>query len=218
MIDFDELIERHIYRCYRQKEIGRYYPSEVGSCIRKVWYSYKYPKEISSEKRKIYEAGNIMHDFVAEVLRSEKNPEIKLLQSEMPVKTEFKDFTISGRVDDVILVETEGKKYLIEIKSSSSLMYIKMPQAHNVVQLQYYMYATGIHNGIMLYIEKNTLKTKAFEVKYDEKIVDNIIKKLEKLHQSLKNNSIPEAEAKKSQDMRWMCNYCEYQEECSKNP
>ena len=77
MIDFNKMVERHLEREHKPKEIGRYYPSEIGSCIRKTWYSYKYPQQISLELMKIFEVGNIMHGFVVEVLKSEKNREIQ---------------------------------------------------------------------------------------------------------------------------------------------
>ena len=44
-INFNKLIDKYLVREYKPKEIGRYYPSEIGSCLRKVWYSYKNPKE-----------------------------------------------------------------------------------------------------------------------------------------------------------------------------
>jgi len=214
MIDFNALIEKYVYREFRAKQIGRYYPSEVGSCLRKLWYTYKNPKEIDTEKRKIFEAGNIMHEFVTKVLKSGKSPGIKLIKTEMPVKTRFEDFIVSGRIDDVVLVESEGKLYIVEIKSVSYMKYIKKPQPHHMMQLQYYMYASGVHNGLILYVEKNTLKSKTFNVKYNEKVVDLAIKRFETLHESLKENKIPPPEGSKSKEKKWMCDYCEYREEC----
>jgi len=41
MIDFNRLIDFHLFRKSRPKGIGRYYPSEAGNCLRKTWYSYK---------------------------------------------------------------------------------------------------------------------------------------------------------------------------------
>ena len=86
MIDFNKLIDDYLYRKNRPKKIGRYYPSEAGSCLRKVWYSYKYPKEVDTELRKVFEMGNILHDFVVDVLKSEKTPSVKLIESEKQQK------------------------------------------------------------------------------------------------------------------------------------
>ena len=92
------MIDNHLHKENRPKEIGRYYPSEIGTCMRKVWYSYKFPMETNPELLKVFELGNILHDFVVQVLQSEKNPEVELLKYEFPFKVEIDDFLISGRV------------------------------------------------------------------------------------------------------------------------
>ena len=53
MIDFNALIEKHLKVKFKPKKAGRYYPSEIGSCIRKIWYSYMFPKETDAELMKI---------------------------------------------------------------------------------------------------------------------------------------------------------------------
>lgn len=217
MIDFDKLVDNHIAREHRPKQIGRYYPSEVGSCMRKLWYSYKYPQEVDSDLLKIFEAGNIIHGFVVEVLKSEKNKDVELLKSEMPFKIENEDFTVSGRVDDLVLVKASGKSVLVEVKSTKDLSFVKSPQTNHVMQLMFYMEATGVHNGIILYIDKNNLKSKVFEVEFDSHKAAEIFDRFEFLHEHLKEDEIPEAEAKAAKDMNWMCKYCEYLDKCDNN-
>jgi CRISPR/Cas system-associated exonuclease Cas4 (RecB family) len=217
MIDFDKMVDAHITREHRPKQIGRYYPSEIGGCMRKLWYSYKYPQEIDADLRKIFEAGNIIHGFVVEVLKSEKNKEVELLKSEMPFKIEEKDFTISGRVDDLILVKISGKSALVEVKSHKNISYVNEPQSSHVIQLMFYMEATGVHNGIVLYVDKNTLKSKVFEIKFDSEKASEIFDRFRFLDKSLKKNDLPEDEAKKAKDMNWMCKFCEYKAKCDEN-
>lgn len=212
-IDFNKLIDKHLWREYKPKEIGRYFPSEIGSCMRKVWFSYKKPKETEADLVRIFETGNILHDFVVEVLRSERTPEVELLENEFPFKIQVDNFLVAGRVDDLILVKLSGKKVLIEVKSTRSLKYIDNPMQRHVIQLQFYMHATGVHDGMLLYIEKNTLQTKWFDLRYDKKIVDNAIKRFKQLHKALNANKMPGAEAKISGD-EWMCRYCPYFDEC----
>ena len=216
MIDFNIMIDRYLYKEYKQKEIGRYYPSEIGSCMRKIWFSYKIPKETPKELLKIFEAGNILHDFVVRVLKSEKNPEVELLQSELPFELAVDDFTISGRVDDLLLLKEMEKQILVEVKSCKSLFYIDRPLNHNVSQLQFYMWALGVHNGILLYVEKNTLNSKVFTIKYNEEAGKQILERFKKLHKHLKDDTIPEAEAKQDQETIWMCRWCDWKEECDK--
>ena len=214
MIDFNKLIDNYLEREYRAKSIGRYYPSEVGGCLRKTWFSYKQPKETDVALMRIFEAGNMLHEFVTEVISSEKNKEVELLKSEMPIKIEKDGFIISGRIDNLVLLKVEGKEVLVEVKSTKFLP--KEVKEENEMQLQLYMSATNVHKGIILYIQKDNLQTKWFEIDYDKKKVDNILERFEILHKSLSLNEMPEAEAKKDENKKWMCNYCAWKEECGK--
>jgi len=213
-IDFNKLVDQYLLQEYKPKQIGRYYPSEIGGCIRKTWFSYKRPKQVKAELMRIFEAGNMLHEFISEVIRSEKNPEVELLSEEMPIKIEEKEFMISGRVDNLILVKISDEKILVEVKSTKML-----PEYYNKqheMQLQLYMHATEVHNGMILYIQKDNLKTKWFDIKYNEKIINKIIEKFNTLDKSLKQDKMPEAEAKLNADIKWMCRYCDYKEDCDK--
>jgi len=84
------------------------------------------------------------------------------------------------------------------------------------MQLQLYMYGTGVHNGVLLYIEKNNLKTKVFTIDFDENVVKTCLDKFKELHKSLITNIVPVAEAKQNGDIKWMCKGCEYAEKCDK--
>lgn len=216
-VDFDALIDKHITRERRPKSVGRYYPSEIGRCIRKVWYTYKYPTEIEPELRRVFELGNILHDFIVEVIRSEKTPEVELLKSEMPFKFPFKDFVVSGRIDDLMLLKSGRKKILVEVKSCKSIKRVKGPMQHHKTQLQFYMYATRVHSGMLLYVDKSTLETKSFKVAFSPKKGKQILNKFRALHKHLTNGSLPAAEAKKRKETKWMCGYCEYKGKCGKN-
>lgn len=218
MIDFNKLIDEYVYREHKPKEIGRYYPSEVGMCIRKLWYSYKYPHQIKIDVLKIFEMGDVLHDFIVRILRSGKIKDVELLKWELPFKLQMENFLISGRVDDVLLIKTSGKTVLVEVKSTGMLRIVKKPSRHHIMQLQLYMHATGIHNGILLYLEKNTLQAKVFTIDFDELIVKEALNRFNELHEHLITNSIPPAEASiNKSDIGWMCNYCEYGEKCRKD-
>ena len=217
MIDFNKLIDQHIAREQKPKKIGRYYPSEIGKCIRKTWYSYNHPHVVEPELLKIFEAGNLMHDFVADVLRSEKTPEVELLKVEMPLRFENEQFVVSGRIDDVILLKMEGRLVLVEVKSTKNISFVKRADRAHEMQLQFYMRASGIYNGIILYIDKTNLQTKMFEIKFDEKNGNQIIERFESLHKHLTEKKLPVAEAKQSVDMKWMCRFCEYKERCDED-
>ena len=212
MVDFNEFIDKHLKRENRAKSIGRYYPSEIGGCIRKTWFSYRLPKETDKNTAKVFKAGEMLHEFISEVIKSEKNPEIELVSSEIPVKIETGDFVISGRIDNLMLVKVDGKQYLVEVKSCKFLP--NEAKEDNVMQLQLYMHAIGIHDGIVLYIKKDDLQTKSFEFKYDKDMVKDILERFDVLHHTLTSQKIPDAEAKINAGKQWMCGYCLWRDEC----
>jgi CRISPR/Cas system-associated exonuclease Cas4 (RecB family) len=214
MIDFNQMIDNHLKREHRPKGIGTYYPSEIGTCLRKIWYTYKFPQETRPELLKIFELGNILHDFVVEVLRSEKNPDVELLKSEFPFKQEIDDFLVSGRIDNLILVRSSGKSILIEVKSTGDIRYVRSAQPHAITQLQLYMHVIGVHNGMLLYIDKKNLESRIFDIPYDEAYARQILDRFRLLHKSLREDALPEPEARGDRGTSWMCRYCEYRPRC----
>ncbi|MBI2005139.1 MAG: PD-(D/E)XK nuclease family protein [Candidatus Aenigmarchaeota archaeon] len=183
-----------------------------------MWYSYKYPLEVEPDRLKVFEIGNILHEFIIQVFKSEKNADlIKFLNSELPFKLEQKDFVISGRLDDIVVATEDSRKIIIEVKSIKDVRYAKEPNKNHVMQLLFYMHATGIKNGIILYVDKTNLKTKAFEIPYDEKHSMDILKRFSSLHELLKKDVLPIDEAKQSKETVWMCNMCEYRAKCDRN-
>jgi len=217
MLDLNESIHNYLKKELRPKQIGRYYPSEAGSCLRKIFYSYKIPKPLNQETTKIFEMGNLLHDFINKVLESSKNPHIELIDTEVPFKLELNNIIISGRIDNIVKLNINNKVYLVEIKSTSSLKYTQEPNFSNILQLQLYMHFKKIHNGLIIYIEKNTLQSKTFEITYDEEQAQLAIDRLLKTHSHLTDNSLPEPEAKQDKELEWQCRFCDYQEECEQN-
>lgn len=217
MIDFDSLIDSHLSRESRPKGFGKYYPSEAGSCLRKSFYSYKFPSQVEPDLLKIFEMGNIVHDFIVSVLKAGKNPSVTLLESEFPFKESVDDFIISGRVDNLIKVRASGKLFLVEVKSTKSIDFVKEASPHNITQLQLYMHFTGVHNGLLLYVDKSNLKTKSFEITYNKEEALRIIDRFRALHNHLKEDTLPEPEARAHEPIKWMCRYCEYKAQCEKD-
>ena len=214
MIDFNKFITNYLKREQRQKVQGRYYPSEIGMCMRKLWYSYRFPAETDPELMKIFEMGNMLHDFVVKVMKSDKNPEVDLLRSEFPLQLDGDGFLVSGRVDNLILVKASGQEVLVEVKSSGEIGFVKEASPHNKMQLQLYMHVTGIHNGILLYIDKKNLQSKVFSVEYSEEEAKRIIERFALLHKLLQEGRLPEPEARKGKDTTWMCKFCEFRDRC----
>ncbi|MEM2174408.1 MAG: Dna2/Cas4 domain-containing protein [Candidatus Micrarchaeia archaeon] len=213
-IDFNKMIDNYLKREIKIKEIGKYRPSEIVNCMRKIWFTYKIPKPIAKEAIRIFEAGNMLHEFITKVIKSERNPEVELLKSEVPIEIKQNNFLISGRIDDLILVKIMDKEALVEVKSCKEVPIA--PKLIHLQQLQLYMYATRIYDGYLVYIERNSLKSKTFKVNYNQKIVEDILNRFNKLHEYLIKNEIPEPEGKILKNLKYICKNCEWKEECDR--
>ena len=110
----------------------------------------------------------------------------------------------------------DNQKALLEVKSTSRLDFVKEPQESHAMQLQLYLYAKKMNLGYVLYIEKNTLQSKIFEVQYDENKVNEILDRFRAMDFYLKQDQMPPAEAKINEKKGWMCSSCHYFEECEK--
>ncbi len=215
MIDFNEMLSNYLRRESRPRTAGKYYPSESGSCMRKTWYSYKMPREADKELVKFFEAGNLVHELVADVIKSDKNPGIDLLATESPMFISHNDFVISGRMDDILLVRVDSKIYILEVKSVSSLNYCKEPKKPHIAQLQLYMHSSGIHDGLILYIERNNLQSAVFKINYEPDVVKATLERFAKLNVHLRTEKLPEPEARiERKELGWQCDKCQYKKEC----
>jgi CRISPR/Cas system-associated exonuclease Cas4 (RecB family) len=157
----------------------------------------------------------MLHDFITEVIKSEKNQDVELLKSEMPLFLKQKDFVISGRIDNLILLKIDNRQVLVEVKSAKYLP--EEPKPENIMQLQFYMYATKVWDGLLVYIQKDNLQTISFPIRCRKETAHRILQRFETLHNHLTNNTLPEPEAKFSRKKSWACNYCDWREECDKN-
>jgi len=217
MINFDDMVDRFLQSEIRIRSIGRYYPSEVGQCMRKTWYAFRNPKPFDKELKKVFEAGNRLHEFVADVFKSDKVEEVELVEKEVPFELNFDDFTISGRIDDLIKIKLGNKEALVEVKSTKDLRYMEEASESHVMQLQLYLHARQIKEGILLYLEKNTLKSKTFHVVYDENVFNQVIERFRLLHKKLIDGKLPSPESRLDDNKRWMCISCQYAEDCFKD-
>jgi len=219
----NNIIDNFLDREEKEKEPFSFYPSEIPYCQRKNYYSRKAPIPFDKKTKRIFHTGNLYHNFITYLLKHNFE-DTKLLDSERSVtiiaEPEY-DVDIRGRLDNLVLINLdnekgEKEKTIFEVKSSSSIQFLKEPQKHHVMQLTPYLRALQLKKGYIVYVEKNTLQTKVFPVKYDKEIFLNVVKRARDLAKHLRENTLPEAEGKVLKD--WQCKYCPkgYKEMCDK--
>jgi CRISPR/Cas system-associated exonuclease Cas4 (RecB family) len=218
MKDFiDNLIKEFLGKRIRERKEGIIFPSEIGYCLRRLYYLYKKPKEISFETLKLFESGNIVHGWFVNVLYSSYQKDlIASFNYEQKLEYIENDLKICGRFDDIILIKIGEEKKLIEVKSAKGVDLIDKPKDHHYLQVNFYMKMLNMNKAYIVYISRTNLDMKVFEVSYSEEKFKELIKRAKFLNEHIKNNKLPFQEARLN-NSAWQCRWCEYKNECDRD-
>ena len=214
MIDFNDFISKVLEKEMAVPVSGEYSPLGLSGCIRKSWYNHSFPKKTNADKLRIYKISNMIFDFIVSLFSDSKDPQVELIEKNMIINLEKDSIKIKGKIPDLLLVKIGGIKWLIQIKPVRWLDRTTSPNSVHRDILHLYMNAFSVPRAILLYVEKNTLKTKHFEIDYMPEISLKIIARAKELDSHIQSKKIPEAEAKIKDNIRWQCGYCDYAEEC----
>ncbi len=130
---------------------------------------------------------------------------------------EDKEHNFKGHCDGIIelIKDNPKERYVIDFKTvkEQKFAYLKEPDQVYIVQINIYMWLSGVKKGIIFYEEKNTHELREFRVSYDESKIEDIKKnalKLKKVLDAKQLPSIPKTFAKSKKP----CCYCEFREKC----
>ena len=208
-MNIDAWIDEFLKKDKDSRQIDIYYASEAGDCPRRIYFSVTKPKPPERSALRVFKLGHMIHDFIYKVINEQSN-KFDYIDFERRVTVTHSDFVINGMID--IYVINKKSPEVIEVKSIRSFDYLDKPLPKHVIQLQLYMYATRSKVGHLIYVEKNSLKTRYFPVVYDKKLVSQTIDKLAKISQCIKSETMPE---RVSEDFNYYeCVYCPYKKEC----
>ncbi len=200
----------------RPKRTGAYFPSEIGACIRRSYYSYLYPQPTAPSALRIFALGNELHAFIAEALKASE--EFSRVEDEKPIRIDYADeetnFSIFGRIDDYVVTKKDNKTILIEAKSVGDVNKVNEPEKKHVMQLMLYLKAEAADYGLLVYADKKNLQIRQFKVSFSEQAYAKIIERFKDLDFHLKNKKLPPAEYYFNEELVWQCKYCPYYDRC----
>jgi CRISPR-associated protein Cas4 len=201
----EEVLKKALTRAVEKPKPGFYYPSLLPSCLLRQYWIYREGHTVSLEKSGIFKIGELFHEFLTGVLKSE---ETLTVESEKPVilavKHGDKWVRLSGRID--VLLNCESVKTIVEVKSISKLP--ERPLEHHVMQIQPYMLALGVEKTILVYLEKTDLSWRIFEVSFNSNVFEKMVERAVMLDEALTEDRAPKPEPS------WECRYCEFRERC----
>lgn len=204
-----ELIDKFYLDRQKDKEQHHFYITDAGKCPRAVFFKFKNAPRVEMEANilRMFDHGDHIHQLIMKPLLSIK--EVHVVASEVNIPPQE---LISGRADAII---SDGKDlYVLDIKSMNSMIFKNLKQAkeENIDQIQLYLHYFRIPKGLLLYVDKDKLELKEFEINYDRNRAENLLRNLTNLKNKIDKNIIPARIPTYLND--WQCDYCAFREIC----
>ncbi|MEM2227645.1 MAG: PD-(D/E)XK nuclease family protein [Candidatus Bathyarchaeia archaeon] len=206
-----QILSAYLIKENKPRQIGIYYPSRLPYCLRQQYYEWLLGVEYPEELLRIFEIGNIFHEWLKRVFKNVEG--VKLLENEKPINVYLAevDIFINGRIDDVILIEADNQTYIIEAKTHRNLNFLEGAHKEHIAQLNFYLKFYPSAKGIILYLEKNTLKTREFMIEFNQSLFKETLERAKILHNALLAKKPPPPEKSP------LCQYCLFKEKCERN-
>jgi CRISPR/Cas system-associated exonuclease Cas4 (RecB family) len=194
----------------RYKKWGGFHASNTNSCQRYMYYLFngiEVPPDHGPRTQRIFDNGHAMHERYN--IYFEKMGIV--LASEQPIWND--DPPIESTLD--LIIDWGGPK-IVELKSinDGGFIYRRVagaPKDDHYRQIQMYMKVTGIHEGYVIYENKNDQEILVFPVSLDEVFIEKLWKKLRKIYKAVQDDVKPVRPYKQSGEK---CQRCPLREHC----
>jgi len=188
-------------------------PSQAHLCPRALhYYMLGYEVDpISDNSLRRMAVGTTFHEHIEKRL----NETGILISSEEEVT--YEDPPIRGFYDAVIKRPSDDKQFLLELKSMAAPKYKKdykgedLPRQDHLIQWNLYSLMTGIDEGMIFYINKNTQEYYLKEVTKDDDIIQQTLDKFKLVQDYIaKDELVP-------YQPDWNHDWCNYRQTCEKD-
>jgi len=204
--DLKDMVMEAIFeqRPLERKRKGRYKPSGLMKCKRKVFYDRLGVTQIKDkhdfDMTLWGEAGTAIHDRIQLLLRNKMGDEFT--DEDM---VEGIEFPARGYVDG------EAYDWILEFKGigTASFQNLTKPLLEHLWQVHMYMWLRDIPRAQILYINRDTWHMKNYKVAFDPDIWSRMMSIIGFIEESVELSDPP-----KKINKFWVCSKCEYAHEC----
>lgn len=213
------LLDKYLEDNNEKRELKGFNASGMGHCfLERYWERQgKEKDDLESRKLRVFEVGNIIHEFLQNVAKQATN--IKVLECESELQL---DGFIFGHPD--LLIEVDGKLILYDIKTvhSKKFHYSVNPRKGNpqddlgyIAQLHTYALMLSekyprLVDCRILYVSKDDLCMAEKAYPFTEYARNTVLKEINKLKEMWEKQEEPQAIPQED----WQCNYCGFQSKC----
>lgn len=246
---FEEVLAGYFKDKFKKKKRRTgFHCSSAGSCARAIAYNlqeYEPTNTPNLQQELRWLVGHYVEKILDEAFKKSKiltSTNMKITDSiDIPEGSE----PLSGELDQTIIINLktikkykidmskfsdefralveQGLEYVVDIKTAGLSAWGYIPKNENMMQLNIYMHETGIHHGLLLYINPDTGKYRAVYVPYSQTVVEGIFNKYKFILKHKCQKTLPDREAPKGNNnfpCAWVTKNaigcCEFFTECWK--
>jgi hypothetical protein len=171
--------DQRAIRCFHPSSLHK--PEEY---LLKAYFEGDNGAEASPRVLRIFDNGKATHERLQKYLKEAG----VLLQAEVPVINA--EYEIRGSADGI--VEIGGAKGVLEIKSINSQGFYGLfePKAEHLMQINVYMFCSGIPRGVLLYENKNDQEIKEFLLKQDSGVLEPVLEKIRRVQKQIEKSVV----------------------------
>lgn len=207
------------YNHRTQLEGEFFHPSQLGRCLREVYYKViGAPLNPGEEK----DSAEIFREYftfeqgtyIGVVMQNLAERAGYLVKREVPIMD--KELRIIGHADGLLCIA--NLDYIWEIKTINSHAFRKLtePKPNHCMQTHAYMKALGVPRTIFTYFEKDVAQVKEFVIKFDEAFYQREVEsRIDVFFKAIRKKSPPAREGLIIN--KPPCSYCEYNRYCYLN-
>jgi len=173
--------------------------TDLTQCLRKSYFTKK-ENAICDNPNVQLIIGILLHDIVLKELEEVLDGKSEVLTVHViPYNGEF--IKLYGMCDFL------ADNYILELKTCFKTP--EKPFDNHIEQVNAYLHMFDRENGYIVYLSRNSLDIRIFEVEKDEVLWNNTINRAVLLHEALKRDEPPEPEPSH------LCEYCPYKHKCN---
>ena len=200
--------------------------SNAGKCPRQMAYQKLIPEkmqELDARALNVFLLGDLIHDLERGLI----SVVAPLTMVEANVLFNIGDGFVPGHIDGLLGLK-DGERVL-DIKSTATRGFTDMvnngPRYDHLCQINAYMDAMNIHQGVLWIYNKDTSHRHAFEIERDDALLADIIRRFQSVAECDSLDRLPLRMYEPMPEMRrskptgreylpWQCTYCPFTEEC----
>lgn len=199
---------------WHEKKIGHYHPSSLSRCLLSQYYSFKQPEAaaVDPKSRRAMWMGRVIHQAMESLFS--RYGGIEVYASEKPVfhslRPVYPNAVIKGKYDLLGVVNDELA--VCDIKTRATLFYVDRdgPSEHDVNQLNFYLGATNMEVGYLIYVGRDYGNSVFCRVEFDAERFRWLVERAKILHCALIRNEPPDP----NPSYGWEAKTCDYQAIC----